>query len=145
MMHDFVAPVKGNKLVIRRMTCSNETSTQKNVIRKVTIVYEYNLETHTLRYGASIFKTTLKNPEHFDRSNHLTTALRRFEKKPVVIEGFADEPGISGGDKEQRKAARNKFQFRIRKQLFKHGCRQRVPGDSATNTSSYGDDSHEGN
>ena len=140
MMHEFLQPVKNNKSVVRRMTCFNETSENKNTLRKGTIVYEYNFKTKTLNYAASIFKTTLHQPEHFDRSKHLNTAIRRFNKHPVQILNFVDEPGFTGADLDVRKNARHNFNVRIRKQLFKSGCRS---GKAQSDTNSqYSDDTN---
>ena len=97
-----------------------------------TIMYEYNRVTKTLRYGASIFRTSATKPEHFDgefRKKHLTTATRRFEKHPVIVENFSDDGTIQD------------FHNQVRKQLFTHKCRSGTSGSGKTSTSNSHDDS----
>lgn len=82
--------------------------------RRVTVKYEYNRETQTLKYGASIWKSPLKSKEKFVSQEHLKTVEKRFEEHPVVIENFADDAKLYD------------FHQKIRKQLFTHGCRSKV-------------------
>jgi hypothetical protein len=95
--------------IVKRMVGFKEVHGEHR--RVGTIVYEYNRVTHTLRYGASIFRTSADKPETFIRANHLETATKRFNEHPVIVENFQDNTTLRD------------FHDRIRQLLFTHKCR----------------------
>lgn len=86
-----------------------ETSGGK--FRRGIIYYEYNRQTKTIKYGASIFQTSAKKPEHYDSAGHHKTARERFEQHPVTVENFADNTTLPD------------FNQRLRNLLFRYGCK----------------------
>lgn len=95
---------KPRKEVIQRTI--NYYEIQGNKKRIITVAYKYNRITKQLTYGATVFRTDLKNPETYNSEAHQRTATQRFTKKPVIIENFTDESTL------------NDFHKKIRKQLF---------------------------
>ena len=116
--------------IVKRMVGFKEV--QGDSRRIGTIMYEYNRETRTLRYGASIFRTSASKPEHFDgetRKKHLKTALSRFEKHPVIVENFSDDSTLQD------------FHGRVRQLLFTHRCRSglKTTGSSGKSSGNHSD------
>ncbi len=101
-----------DQVVVSRQLGFREVAGGK--FRRGIIYYEYNRQTKTLKYGASIFQTTSKHPEHYDSAGHHRTAKNRLEQHPVVVENFPDNTTLVD------------FQFRLRKLLFTHGCRSKA-------------------
>lgn len=86
-----------------------ETSGGK--FRRGIIYYEYNRQTKTIKYGASIFQTDARRPDHYDSAGHHKTAKTRFEEQPVTVENFVDNTTLPD------------FNQRLRNLLFKYGCK----------------------
>lgn len=101
-----------DQIVVSRQLGFREISGGK--FRRGIIYYEYNRQTKTLKYGASIFKTTSKHQEHYDSIGHHHTAKNRLEQYPVIVENFSDNTTLID------------FQSRLRKLLFTHGCRSKA-------------------
>lgn len=76
--------------------------------RVVTVKYEYDRDSKTLRYGATIFRR--EHPkDNFTKKDHRQTAIDRFTKRPVVLSNFEDNEKTIPD-----------FHKKIRKQLFEH-------------------------
>jgi len=99
------------KQVVTRILGFKETANGKRRIG--TIYYEYNRQTKTIKYGASIFRTDAKKPEHFVRADHIQTATNRFNKHPITVTNFPDNTTLQD------------FNQRIRELLFRYGCRSK--------------------
>lgn len=114
--------------IVKRMVGFKEI--HGNTRRVGTIMYEYNRETRTLRYGASIFRTSADKPEPFVRANHLKTAANRFEKHPVIVENFADDSTLRD------------FNERLRQLLFKYRCRSFPEGHTSASSNGSNGSNH---
>lgn len=101
--------VKERKQVVTKVFRRRENSGLRQ--RIITIKYEYNRETKTIKYAAAVWCVPLKTKERYNKKAHLETVESRFEKKPIVIYGFEDY-GSSG----------TKFHDNIRKLMFTNGC-----------------------
>jgi hypothetical protein len=77
------------------------------VKRYVTIHYNYNRLTKTLKYGGVIFKIT--DNTKYDRLGHIETAKKRYETRPITITNFTDDKDIKW------------FHQCLRKQLYFYG------------------------
>ena len=82
--------------------------------RIVTIKYQYDRVNQQLTYAGSIWKTPVNCKDKFVATEHLKTVEKRFETHPVVLENFVDEGKLFD------------FHQKVRKQLFRHGCRASV-------------------
>lgn len=107
---DVENPETSPKKVVTRVFRCKETGGDTR--RIITVKYEYDRDQQKLTYGSTIWKSTKDCKDKYSHEAHLKTAERRFNKSPVVIENFSDEGKL--GELHQK----------IRKQLFKHGCRQ---------------------
>ena len=105
--------------VVNHRVGFRETSGGK--FRRGIIYYEYNRQTKTIKYGASIFNTDAKKPDHYDSAGHHKTAKERFEQSPVTVENFADNTTLPD------------FNKRLRQLLFRYGCRN-SPSRSLSNS-----------
>ena len=82
--------------------------------RVVTIKYQYDRTQQKLTYAGSVWKSPVNCKEKYVANEHLKTVEKRFQDHPVVLENFTDESKLFD------------FHQKVRKQLFKHGCRASV-------------------
>jgi hypothetical protein len=75
--------------------------------RIICIVFSHNLQSHILRYGASIWKKE-NSKEIFDRKEHCDTAMFRYMRKPIIIE-------------HEMSTTMKQLHKTLRKYLYKHG------------------------
>lgn len=81
------------------------------VKRRIVIEYEHDRTNKTLKYGATIHKTSINHAEPYNNDAHKETAHKRFTNSPVVISDFPYQ--------ENQKL----FDMQLRKLLFDHGVR----------------------
>lgn len=82
--------------------------------RVVTIKYQYDRTQQKLTYAGSVWKSPVNSKEKYVAAEHLKTVEKRFQVHPIVLENFTDESKLFD------------FHQKVRKQLFKHGCRASV-------------------
>jgi hypothetical protein len=102
---------KPMKPVITRVVHFKEESKVSNKRRVVTVKYEFDRLTNTLKYGASIHNGPLNNKEKFDKKGHVETATKRFQERPVTVKNFVSDLDT------------NLFHKTIRHQLHFYGVR----------------------
>jgi hypothetical protein len=109
--------VEGSPAGVASMVSVPATPKMRHVIHKkegprhVTVVYMYDPEMETVRYGATIFKKTESGPE-YDHPGHLETAAKRFTRHPVTA---CVPPG----------EGRHELERSIRRLLFTHGVKSK--------------------
>lgn len=86
-----------NTPIVSRIFRYSRRNERSGVLRTVTVAYEYNRETYTLKYGASVFKNDEKNPvfTHIHRKQCNHTASERLNKVPVIHQNVTDDGTIS--------------------------------------------------
>lgn len=103
---------KEMKPVISRLMSVKEF--KGNTKRIVTIQYKYDRVNEKLEYGATIYKSPLNTSEKYDKDGHKKTALARFQKHPIIVEGFKDKDG------------QQMFNKNLRNLLHKYGVQQKT-------------------
>lgn len=114
---------KQPKDVVTRTVAVRDRKTKIGVKRVAVLHYQFNRETKTLTYGATLFKPE-SSRQKFDFAGHAQTAEKRFNKYPVVVTDVKDDGSL--GD----------FNKYLRSLLFKHGCHSKASSGSAASAAS---------
>lgn len=121
--------IQPQKSVVNRVCYFEEDNASKH--RNITVNYEYDRVTKTLKYGASIYCTKLDGARHFSKQAHRETARGRLVKCPVVVTGFEDNGNLDD------------FNKNIRPLLYRHGVTSKRSGQTTSNASTMTTDSEE--